>query len=240
LATEWLQNGLKSRSKPDRTKRHKSFDQWRFGLNGQSRDRTGDLRIFSPVLGFFGVFRGYGYGQKARLFLVFSVAPEMVEKRGHGTFMVPTFLGRICSKSLADSFFPSVSGHIISASFGRADGCRPCNRQPSAGRCKKGSSMSISAPTAQTTAKACLQCPDDNKRPAGTRGLCSHHYKKSARKIMKGKTTWQALESAGRAVRLGIWSPELKPTPSRSCSSQWNPAYGSIPGGECGSTIEGQ
>ena len=48
LATCWLQNGF-SDARPSKRERRKSLSLRRFCC-GQSRDRTGDLRIFSPSL----------------------------------------------------------------------------------------------------------------------------------------------------------------------------------------------
>jgi hypothetical protein len=46
----------------------------------------------------------------------------------------------------------------------------------------------------------CLQCPDDDKRAARTRGLCQKCYVRSSRQVSRKETTWEALEADGRAA----------------------------------------
>lgn len=44
----------------------------------------------------------------------------------------------------------------------------------------------------------CLQCPEGEKRFARCRGLCRSCYDRQGRDVRRGKTTWAALEKAGK------------------------------------------
>ena len=54
----------------------------------------------------------------------------------------------------------------------------------------------------------CVQCPEDAKLPAYSRGLCQRCYDRSRRQVRDGKTTWHALEQAGLAL-----PPKAPPAP---------------------------
>jgi hypothetical protein len=46
----------------------------------------------------------------------------------------------------------------------------------------------------------CLQCPAGDERPAAKRGLCHRCYHRCRLQVAAGRTTWEALERAGRSL----------------------------------------